>query len=51
MAITDMAVFEWAKDTREMMLTEIATGLALEDVVTATGCSFKVSPTLKEFGV
>ena len=50
MAITEMAVFEWAKDTREMMLTEIATGLALEDVQKATGCEFKVSPTLKEFG-
>jgi len=50
MAITEMAVFEWGKETREMMLTEIAAGLSLEEVQKATGCEFKVSPTLKEFG-
>ena len=49
MAITDMAVFEWDKQTREMMLTEIAPGLGVEDVQKATGCKYKVSPTLKEF--
>merc|ERR1711934_1221555 len=38
MAITDMAVFEWDKQTREMTLTEIAPGLGTEDVQKATGC-------------
>jgi 3-oxoacid CoA-transferase subunit B len=32
MAITEMAVFEWDKNTREMMLTEIAKGLSTEEV-------------------
>ena len=51
MAITDMAVFEWDKQTREMTLTEIAPGLGTEDVQKATGCKYKVSPTLKEFQI
>jgi 3-oxoacid CoA-transferase B subunit len=50
MAITDMAVFTWDKQTREMMLTEIAPGLSTEDIQKATGCSYKISPTLKTFG-
>jgi 3-oxoacid CoA-transferase len=49
MAITEMAVFEWHKTTREMMLTEIAPGLSVEDVQNATGCKFVVSPSLIEF--
>jgi 3-oxoacid CoA-transferase B subunit len=49
MCITDMAVFTWSKTTREMMLTEIAPGLTVEDIKKNTSCSFKVSPTLKEF--
>ena len=49
MAITDLAVFTWDKNTREMMLTEVAKGHGLEDVIRDTGCQFKVSPTLKEF--
>jgi acyl CoA:acetate/3-ketoacid CoA transferase beta subunit len=49
MAITEMAVFEWHKTTREMMLIEIAPGYSLEDVQKATGCPFTVSPTLCEF--
>lgn len=49
MAITEMAVFRWDKGTREMMLTEIAPGLSVEDVQKNTSCSFKVSPTLKTF--
>jgi len=49
MAITDMAVFEWDKETREMMLKEIAPGLTPEDVQKATGCKYTVSPSLKEF--
>jgi 3-oxoacid CoA-transferase B subunit len=49
MAITEMAVFRWDKHTREMMLTEIAPGLSVEDIKKNTGCSFKVSPTLVTF--
>jgi len=49
MAITDMAVFTWDKQTREMMLEEIAPGLGVEDIQKATGCPFKVHPNLKEF--
>lgn len=51
MAITEMAVFEWHKTTREMMLTEIAPGLSVEDVQKATGCKFNISPTLCEFRI
>ena len=51
MAITDMAVFEWDKQTREMTLVEIAPGLGTEDVQNATGCEYKISPTLKEFQI
>jgi 3-oxoacid CoA-transferase B subunit len=32
MAITEMAVFKWDKNTREMTLAEIAPGLSVEDV-------------------
>lgn len=49
MAITDMAVFRWDKATREMMLTEIAPGLSVEDIKKNTGCSFIISPTLATF--
>ena len=49
MAITEMAVFEWHKETREMTLIEIAPGYTLEEVQKATGCPFTVSPTLCEF--
>jgi acyl CoA:acetate/3-ketoacid CoA transferase beta subunit len=49
MCVTDMAVFTWSKTTREMMLTEIAPGLTVDEIKKNTSCSFKVSPTLKEF--
>ncbi len=49
MAITELAVFKWDKQTREMMLIEVAHGVSVEDVIKNTGCSFKISPTLKEF--
>jgi 3-oxoacid CoA-transferase len=32
MCITEKAVFTWDKQTRQMMLTEIAKGMTLEDV-------------------
>ena len=49
MVITDMAVFSWDKKTREMMLTEIAPGLSVEDIKKNTGCNFKISPNLVTF--
>ena len=51
MAITDMAVFEWDKNTRAMMLKEIAPGYTPEDVKAATGSNYSVSPTLCEFRI
>ena len=49
MAITDLAVFTWDKQTSEMMLIEVAKGRTVEDVKRDTGCKFLISPTLKEF--
>ena len=51
MAITDMAVFEWDKNTRQMMLMEVAPGVSPEDVKQATGSNYAVSPTLCEFRI
>ena len=51
MAITDMAVFEWDKNTREMTLKEIAPGLSPEDVKNATGSNYTVCPNLSEFRI
>lgn len=49
MAITNKAVFTWDKQTREMMLVEIAKESNLAHIEETTGCKFLVSPTLKEF--
>jgi len=49
MAITDMAVFTWDKNTREMTLAEVARGHTVDEIKRDTGCTFKISPTLKEF--
>ena len=51
MAITDMAVFKWDKNTREMMLIEIAPGLTPADIKKETGSNYTVSPTLCEFRI
>ena len=45
MVITELGVFEFPDG--EIVLTEIADGVTLQDVVEATGCEFKVSPDLK----
>jgi len=45
MIITEMGVFEFPEG--EIMLTEIAQGVTVDDVVKATACSFKVAATLK----
>lgn len=49
MAITDLAVFTWDRQTSEMMLIEVAKSRTVEDVTRDTGCKFLISPTLKEF--
>ena len=49
MLITDMAVFEFDKNTRQMTLTEIAEDTTLEAVKDATDCDFKVASDLKQF--
>lgn len=41
--ITEMAVFEFDKETREMTLTEIAEDTRLEDVIAQTGTKFKIA--------
>jgi len=49
MLITDMAVFEFDKVTRQMTLLEIAENTTLEEVRTNTGCEFQVADNLKKF--
>mmetsp|Transcript_21641 Transcript_21641/g.20758 ORF Transcript_21641/g.20758 Transcript_21641/m.20758 type:complete len:199 (-) Transcript_21641:18-614(-) len=47
--ITEMAVFEFNKQTKEMTLIEISPDTTVEDVKKATGGTYNVSPTLKNF--
>jgi 3-oxoacid CoA-transferase B subunit len=47
--ITEQAVFQFNKQTKEMMLIEIAPDINLEELKKNTGCDFLVSPNLKEF--
>lgn len=49
MLITDMAVFEFNKETRQMVLTEIAEDTTLEAVKAATEARYIVSSDLKRF--
>ena len=49
MCITEMAVFRWDKQSRQMTLCEMAPGLSVEDIKNNTGCNFKVSPHLTTF--
>lgn len=51
MAITDMAVFRWHKQTREMTLIEVAPGVSPEDVRQNTGSNYTVCPDLCEFRI
>lgn len=51
MAITDMAVFEWDKNTREMTLKEVAPGLSPEDIKNNTSSNYKVCPDLCEMNI
>lgn len=49
--ITDLAVFEFNKESREMTLIEISPESNLDEVKQSTGCRYNVSPNLKEFQV
>lgn len=49
MVITEMAVFRWDKETRQMTLTELGGNHTLEEVRQATGCDFKVAEPLGRF--
>jgi len=49
MLITDMAVFEFDKVTREMVLSEIAEDTTLEAVREATEANYTVAKDLKRF--
>jgi 3-oxoacid CoA-transferase len=46
MVITDMGVFEVNKETRSLVLTEIASDTDLDTLKASTGCAFEVSPNL-----
>ena len=43
------AVFEVVEE-RGLVLTEVAEGVTVQEVVDATGCMFEVSPDLKPMG-
>lgn len=49
MIITEKAVFE-VDSEKGLTLTEIADGVAVEDVVMSTGCNFQVAEDLKPMG-
>lgn len=42
-------VFEVDKE-KGLLLTELADGVSVEEIVTGTGCEFNVSPQLKKMG-
>ncbi|GAV01220.1 hypothetical protein RvY_11963 [Ramazzottius varieornatus] len=44
--ITEKCVFQVDKENNRLILTELAEGVALEDVVQTTGCSFEVADTI-----
>lgn len=49
MLITELAVFEFDKETRQMTLTEIAEDTTLEEVIANTEARFEVAKDLKRF--
>lgn len=49
MIITEKCVFDVDKE-KGLILTELAKGVELQDIVASTGCEFNVSPNLKEMG-
>jgi len=49
MIITEKAVFTVDKESG-LTLTEIGEDVAIEEIITSTGCEFEVSPDLKKMG-
>ncbi|XP_063839626.1 succinyl-CoA:3-ketoacid coenzyme A transferase 1, mitochondrial [Ostrinia nubilalis] len=49
MIITEKCVFEVDKE-KGLILTELADGVTVEDILVSTGCEFNVSPDLKKMG-
>jgi len=49
MLITDLAVFEFHPETRQMVLTEIAENTTIEEIKANTDCEFEVAAELKTF--
>ena len=49
MLITDIAVFEFDRDTRQMTLTEVAENSSVEEVLQNTEAEFEISPNLTTF--
>ena len=47
--ITDMAVFEFDKKNKEMVLIEVAEDTTVEAIKEATGCEFKIADKLGKF--
>lgn len=47
--VPSQAVFEVVEE-RGLVLTELADGVTVQEVVDATGCMFEVSPELKPMG-
>mmetsp|Transcript_16660 Transcript_16660/g.25680 ORF Transcript_16660/g.25680 Transcript_16660/m.25680 type:complete len:227 (-) Transcript_16660:103-783(-) len=47
--ITDLAVFQFHPETRQMTLTELADGVSLEEVRASTDCEFAVADNLLTF--
>ncbi|CAB3371614.1 Hypothetical predicted protein [Cloeon dipterum] len=45
--ITDLCVFQVDKEAGELELTEIADGVTVEQIIAATGCTFRVASELK----
>lgn len=49
MLITDLAVFEFHPETRQMVLTEIAENTTVEEIKANTDCEFEIAAELKTF--
>ncbi|KAF4517622.1 hypothetical protein B566_EDAN002853 [Ephemera danica] len=48
--ITDLCVFQVDKEDGELTLTEIADGVTVQEIVSATGCTFEVADELRPMG-
>ncbi|XP_041976426.1 succinyl-CoA:3-ketoacid coenzyme A transferase 1, mitochondrial [Aricia agestis] len=50
MIVTEKCVFEIDREKGELILTELADGVKVEDIVASTGCEFTVAKDLKKMG-